>query len=100
MHSSRRFRWIICSAYAAGSPGRGGIEGDRAHEQSTVLPPGGGRFGGAAWPGIGALTKPAYVATTVNLRAAPGTASEIVAKIPGGSLIDAGDYTGGCCAVT
>ncbi|MGB7578498.1 MAG: hypothetical protein WBM16_11420, partial [Pseudolabrys sp.] len=36
-----------------------------------------------------ALAKPAYVASTVNLRAAPGTGSEIVAKIPGGSLVEA-----------
>ena len=36
-----------------------------------------------------AMAKPAYVASTVNLRAAPGTGSEIVAKIPGGSLVDA-----------
>jgi len=34
-----------------------------------------------------AAAKPAYVASTVNLRAAPGTGSEIVAKIPGGSLV-------------
>ena len=47
-----------------------------------------------------ALAKPAYVATTVNLRAAPGTTSEIVAKIPGGSLIDAKDCSEGWCAVT
>ena len=37
-----------------------------------------------------ALAKPAYVASTVNLRAAPGTGSEIVAKNsrrePGGRL--------------
>ena len=48
----------------------------------------------------GALAKPAYVASTVNLRAAPGTTSEIVAKIPGGSLIDADNCTEGWCAVT
>ncbi len=47
-----------------------------------------------------ALAKPAYVATTVNLRAAPGTTSEIVGKIPGGSLIDARDCSGGWCAVS
>jgi uncharacterized protein YraI len=47
----------------------------------------------------GALAKPAYVATTVNLRAAPGTTSEVVAKIPGGSLIDADNCTDGWCAV-
>jgi len=48
----------------------------------------------------GALAKPAYVATTVNLRAAPGTTNEVVAKIPGGSLIDATDCAEGWCAVT
>jgi uncharacterized protein YraI len=47
-----------------------------------------------------ALAKPAYVASTVNLRAAPGTKSEIVAKIPGGSLIDAGDCSEGWCEIT
>ena len=48
----------------------------------------------------GALARPAYVATTVNLRAAPGTTNEVVAKIPGGSLIDATDCAEGWCAVT
>jgi uncharacterized protein YraI len=48
----------------------------------------------------GAFAKPAYVASTVNLRAAPGTTSEIVGKIPGGSLIDAGECSEGWCAVT
>lgn len=47
-----------------------------------------------------AAAKPAYVASTVNLRAAPGTSSEIVGKIPGGSLIDAADCSEGWCAVT
>src|ERR1700690_4219491 len=47
-----------------------------------------------------ALAKPAYVASTVNLRAAPGTTSEIVAKIPGGSLIDAKDCSEGWCEVS
>ena len=46
-----------------------------------------------------ALAKPAYVASTVNLRAAPGTGSEILAKIPGGSTIDAKDCSEGWCAV-
>jgi uncharacterized protein YraI len=49
---------------------------------------------------VPALAKPAYVASTVNLRAAPGTTSEVVAKIPGGSLIDAKDCSEGWCAVT
>lgn len=48
----------------------------------------------------GALAKPAYVASTVNLRAAPGTTNEIIAKIPGGSLVDADNCTDGWCAVT
>src|SRR5262249_39057587 len=46
-----------------------------------------------------ALAKPAYVASTVNLRAAPGTGSEIVAKIPGGSLVDASACDQGWCEV-
>ena len=48
----------------------------------------------------GVMAKPAYVASTVNLRAAPGTTSEIVAKIPGGSLIDADNCSEGLCAVS
>jgi len=48
----------------------------------------------------GAMAKPAYVASTVNLRAAPGTTSEIVGKIPGGSLIDADNCSEGLCAVS
>src|SRR5215475_7010697 len=47
-----------------------------------------------------ANAKPAYVASTVNLRAAPGTSSEVVDKIPGGSLVDAGECSEGWCAVT
>jgi hypothetical protein len=47
-----------------------------------------------------ANAKPGYVASTVNLRAAPGTSSEIVGKIPGGSLVDAGECSEGWCAVT
>jgi uncharacterized protein YraI len=46
-----------------------------------------------------ALAKPAYVASTVNLRAAPGTGSEIVTKIPGGSLVDASACDQGWCEV-
>jgi uncharacterized protein YraI len=48
----------------------------------------------------GAMAKPAYVSSTVNLRAAPNTTSEVVTKIPGGSLIDADNCTDGWCAVT
>ena len=47
-----------------------------------------------------ALAKPAYVASTVNLRAAPGTGSEIVAKIPGGSLVDASACDEGWCEIS
>lgn len=47
-----------------------------------------------------ALAKPAYVGSTVNLRAAPGTKSDVVTKIPGGSLIDAGECSEGWCEVT
>ena len=46
------------------------------------------------------LAKPAYIASTVNLRAAPGTGSEIVAKIPGGSLVDASACDEGWCEIT
>ena len=48
----------------------------------------------------GALAKPAYVASTVNLRAALGTKSEVVAKIPGGSLVDTKDCSENWCEVT
>lgn len=47
-----------------------------------------------------ASAKPAYVGSTVNLRAAPGTTSEVLAKIPGGSLVDADNCSEGWCAVT
>lgn len=47
-----------------------------------------------------ALAKPAYIASTVNLRAAPGTGSEIIAKIPGGSLVDSGGCDEGWCEIT
>ncbi len=47
-----------------------------------------------------ALAKPAYVGSTVKLRAAPGTKSDVITKIPGGSLIDAGECSEGWCEVT
>ena len=47
-----------------------------------------------------ASAKPAYVTSTVNLRAAPGTTSEVLTKIPGGSQVDAGECSEGWCAVT
>ena len=46
-----------------------------------------------------AAAKPAYVTSTVNLRSAAGTNNEIVAKIPGGSLVDATNCTDGWCEV-
>jgi uncharacterized protein YraI len=49
---------------------------------------------------VPAMAKPAYIASTVNLRAAPGTGSEIVAKIPGGSLVDTGGCDEGWCEIT
>lgn len=36
-----------------------------------------------------AAAAPAYIKTTVNLRAGDGTNHDILAKIPGGSLVDA-----------
>jgi uncharacterized protein YraI len=43
-----------------------------------------------------ATAEPAYVASTVNLRAAAGTGNEIVAKIPTGSLVDASNCSEWC----
>jgi len=43
-----------------------------------------------------AAAEPAYVASTVNLRSAAGTGNEIVAKIPGGSLVDATNCSEWC----
>jgi uncharacterized protein YraI len=57
-------------------------------------------LGALALAAAPALAKPAFVASTVNLRAAPGTTSEIVGKIPGGSLVDADNCSEGWCAVT
>jgi uncharacterized protein YraI len=46
-----------------------------------------------------AAAKPAYVTSTVNLRSGAGTSNEIVAKIPGGSLVDATNCADGWCEV-
>jgi len=43
-----------------------------------------------------AAAAPAYVASTVNLRAAAGTDSDVVAKIPAGSLVDATNCSEWC----
>jgi hypothetical protein len=45
---------------------------------------------------LSAAAEPAYVASTVNLRAGAGTGNEIVAKIPGGSLVDATNCSDWC----
>ena len=43
-----------------------------------------------------AAAEPTYVPSTVNLRSGPGTSNEIVAKIPGGSLVDAANCSEWC----
>jgi len=57
-------------------------------------------FGALLFSAVAAAAKPAYVLTTVNLRAGPGATNEVVAKIPGGSLVDAANCTDGWCAVS
>ena len=47
-------------------------------------------------PAASATAEPAYVASTVNLRAAAGTGNEIIAKIPGGSLVDTANCSDWC----
>jgi uncharacterized protein YraI len=46
-----------------------------------------------------AAAAPAYVKSTVNLRAGAGTDHESLAKIPAGSLVDAGNCAEGWCEV-
>jgi uncharacterized protein YraI len=48
---------------------------------------------------VSAAAAPAYVPSAVNLRQGSGTGSEIVAKIPAGSLVDVGTCTEGWCEV-
>lgn len=48
---------------------------------------------------VSAIATPAYVASTVNLRSGAGTTNEIVAKIPGGSLVEANNCNDGWCEV-
>ena len=43
-----------------------------------------------------AAADPAYVRSTVNLRAGAGTTNEIIGKIPAGSLVDAANCTDWC----
>jgi uncharacterized protein YraI len=46
-----------------------------------------------------ASAEPAYVKSTVHLRAAAGTSNESLAKIPAGSLVDAKNCAEGWCEV-
>jgi uncharacterized protein YgiM (DUF1202 family) len=52
-----------------------------------------------AFSAMQAFAAPAYVTSTVNMRSAAGTTNEIVAKIPGGSLVDATNCNDGWCEV-
>ena len=46
-----------------------------------------------------AAAAPAYVLSTVNMRAGPATTHEIVTKIPAGALVDANNCNAGWCEV-
>ena len=46
-----------------------------------------------------AMAAPAYVLSTVNMRAGPTTTDQIITKIPAGTLIDANNCTNGWCEV-
>ena len=48
----------------------------------------------------GAAAKPGVATSTVNLRADPNTASDVLAKIPAGSRVEVGECNDGWCAVT
>lgn len=48
----------------------------------------------------GAAAGPGVATSTVNLRADPNTASDVLAKIPAGSRIEVGECNDGWCAVT
>lgn len=45
---------------------------------------------------VSARAEPAYVTSTVNLRSGAGTTNEIIAKIPGGSQVDATNCSEWC----
>jgi hypothetical protein len=47
-----------------------------------------------------AAAKPGVATSTVNLRADPNTASDVLVKIPAGSRIEVGECNDGWCAVT
>lgn len=46
-----------------------------------------------------AAAAPAYVLSTVNMRAGPATTNDIVTKIPAGSLVEANNCNNGWCEV-
>ena len=50
--------------------------------------------------GAQAAAAPAYVLSTVNLRAGPATTNEILGKIPAGTIIEADKCINGWCEVT
>ncbi len=86
--------WNSLTSAAPGVPGQERKSSAMKHARIVF------GLGVLVFSATGAMAKPAYVASTVNLRAAPGTTSEIVDKIPGGSLVDAKDCSDGWCAVT
>jgi uncharacterized protein YgiM (DUF1202 family) len=47
-----------------------------------------------------AAAKPGVATSTVNLRADPNTASDVLVKIPAGARVEVGDCNDGWCAVT
>jgi hypothetical protein len=47
-----------------------------------------------------AAAKPGVATSTVNLRADPNTASDVLVKIPAGARIEVGECNDGWCAVT
>jgi hypothetical protein len=47
-----------------------------------------------------AAAKPGVATSTVNLRADPNTASDVLVKIPGGARIEVGECNDGWCAVS
>ena len=49
---------------------------------------------------VGAAAKPGVATSTVNLRADPNTASDVLVKIPAGARIEVGECSDGWCAVT
>lgn len=57
-------------------------------------------IGGVVGCTVAAVAAPAFVVTTVNLRAGPGTSHEILAKIPAGARVEANNCKDGWCEVS